>query len=307
MAKVAKLYYEAGLRQPEIADRLNLSQSRISRLLRQAVDAGLVRTVVLAPEGIFNDLEQGLVEKYGLLDAVVAEPIGDDDNSLLAALGSAGAVYLESTLSGAERVGLSSWSSTLLAVVNSMSPRNSPMATEIVQVIGGVGQPTVQVQANHLAGQLAAVTGATPRFFPAPGIVGSREARNALMNDRFLEDVIAHWHGLSTILAGIGALEPSALLASSGNAVHTDDAEVLHAAGAIGDVCLRFFDKDGEAVLTDVDDRVLGIGADALLAVPRRIGVAGGRRKREAVRAAVSGGWINILITDRATAESMLD
>jgi DNA-binding transcriptional regulator LsrR (DeoR family) len=36
--------------------------------------------------------------------------------------------------------------------------------------------------------------------------------------------------------------------------------------------------------------------------VNRRIGVAGGRGKVEAIRAALKGGWINGLITDRGTA-----
>ena len=34
MSKVARLYHEQGIRQPEIADRLGLSLSRVSRLLR---------------------------------------------------------------------------------------------------------------------------------------------------------------------------------------------------------------------------------------------------------------------------------
>jgi DNA-binding transcriptional regulator LsrR (DeoR family) len=42
------------------------------------------------------------------------------------------------------------------------------------------------------------------------------------------------------------------------------------------------------------------------LKVPRRIGVAGGRRKWKAIKAAVTGGWANVLITDLATAEELL-
>jgi len=51
LVKVARLYHEQGVRQPDIADRLHMSQSRVSRLLKEAVDVGIVRTVVVPPPG----------------------------------------------------------------------------------------------------------------------------------------------------------------------------------------------------------------------------------------------------------------
>ncbi|MGH3168930.1 MAG: sugar-binding transcriptional regulator [Trebonia sp.] len=307
VTKVAKLYHESRLRQPEISERLNLSQSRVSRLLKQAVDEGIVRTVVVSPDGLYSDIEQALTEKYGLIDATIAEPLVDDEPSLLAALGSAAASHLESTLTEHERLGISSWSSTLLATVNSMAPpATTRLAKEVIQVIGGVGRPEVQVQATHLTDQLARVAGGAPKFFPAPGIVGSSAARDVLMDDRYLGSMTAEWANLTTLLAGIGALQPSPLLASSGNAVDASEADVLKSAGAVGDVCLRFYDVRGAAVATELDSRILGIGRETLRAVPRRIGVAGGARKYAAIRGAVLGGWVNILITDRTTAMRLL-
>lgn len=308
VTKVAKLYHESRLRQPEISERLNLSQSRVSRLLKQAVDVGIVRTIVIAPDGLYSDLEQALAERYGLLDVVVADPLVDDDASLLGALGAAAARYLESTLGENEKLGISSWSSTLLATVNSMSPPATVrLAHEVVQVIGGVGRPEVQVQATHLTDQLARVTGGSPKFFPAPGVVGSRAARDVLMDDRYLGSMTAEWDDLTTVLVGIGALQPSPLLASSGNAVDVSESDELKQAGAAGDVCLRFFDADGAAVVTELDDRLLGISRASLLKVPRRVGVAGGERKYAAIRGAVLGGWVNILVTDKATAVRLLE
>lgn len=308
VTKVAKLYYESQIRQSEIAERLNLSQSKVSRLLHQATTSGVVRTVVLSPKGLYSDIELALTAKYNLLDAVVGEPLADDDASLLAALGSAGATYLEDTLMPDERIGISSWSSALLATVNSMAPRTTTkLADEIVQVIGGVGQPEVQVQANYLADQLASVTGGVVRFFPAPGLMGSREARDALLHDSYLGRLTPRWSGLTTLLAGIGTLQPSQLLASSGNGIGPEEAEQLDKVGAVGDVCLRFFNADGELVHSDINSRVVGISPDILRAVPRRVGVAGGSRKYSAIRGAIRGGWVNVLVTDRATAVKLIE
>lgn len=53
---------------------------------------------------------------------------------------------------------------------------------------------------------------------------------------------------------------------------------------------MRFFDEQGRHIPSSVDERVLGISAPTLLAVPRRVGVAGGQRKWGAIKAALTGG-----------------
>jgi DNA-binding transcriptional regulator LsrR (DeoR family) len=183
-----------------------------------------------------------------------------------------------------------------------MAPRNVKTAERIVQVIGGVGNPTVQVRATHLADRLASVTKGTPKYLPAPGIVSSRSGRDALLEDAFVAEIAAEWDSLDTLLLGIGSIEPSPLLRDSGNSLGDDDLRDLAAAGAVGDVCLRFFDEHGALVDSGLNDRVLGISPQQLLNVGRRIGVAGGSRKYSAIKAAITGAWVNVLITDKATA-----
>ena len=307
--KVARLYHEQGLRQPEIAGRLNMSQSRVSRLLKEAVETGIVRTIVIEPPGMFSGLEDRLRERYGLRDAVVAgapEGVTESDASLLSAIGCAGARYLESTMLPSDRVGLSSWSASLLAVVDAMTPRATRTAERIVQVIGGVGDPRAQVLATRLADRLAHVTGADVRYFNAPGVVSSQEVRDSLLSDPQIASVYDEWTDLTMALVGIGSVEPSALLQSSGNTLPEGNLHDLAEHGAVGDVCLNFFDADGAHVVSDLGDRTLGIDEATLKAIPRRIGVAGGRRKHAAIRAALVGGWCDVLITDSATAEVLL-
>jgi DNA-binding transcriptional regulator LsrR (DeoR family) len=305
MVRIARLYHEHGLKQSEIARELHISQPRVSRLLKRAVEVGIVRTTVAEPSGVFTDLERALEERFGLSESVVVDTgaYGDD----VRALGSAAAAYLEATLIGGDRVGISSWSATLLAMVESLRPFAGSVVSEVVQLVGGVGQSQVQVQANTLLTRFAAVTGAAPIFLPAPGVVGGVSARRALMDDATVSDVASRWPELTTVLLGIGAIEPSPLLQRSGNTLATDDLDALAAVGAVGDVCLRYFDSDGELVSTDFDDRVIGVAPSVLRAVPRRIGVAGGDRKHAAIRGALRGGWINVLITDVSTARALTE
>ncbi|MGO4246208.1 sugar-binding transcriptional regulator [Paenarthrobacter sp. RAF54_2] len=302
VVRTARMYHEQKLSQAEIAEQLHVSQSRVSRWLSDAIREGIVRTIVVAPPGAETDLEEAVAAKYGLQTVVVADVHADDEPSIIRALGAAAASYLEVTLTGTNRVGISSWSATLLATVDAMAPRNVKTAERVVQVIGGVGKPTVQVQATHLADRLASVTKATPRYLAAPGIVSSRSGRDALMEDPFVAEVAAEWDHLDTLLLGIGSIEPSPLLRDSGNSLGETDLSVLAAAGAVGDVCLRFFDEHGSLVESGLNDRVLGISPEQMLRVGRRIGVAGGTRKYAAIRAALTGNWVNVLITDKETA-----
>jgi DNA-binding transcriptional regulator LsrR (DeoR family) len=117
----------------------------------------------------------------------------------------------------------------------------------------------------------------------------------------------ALFNRLTVAFVGIGALEPSRLLASSGNAFSEAELRALGHSGAVGDIGLRFFTAAGEPVRGAFDDRVIGITLDQLEATGRSVAVAGGVRKVTAIRSAIAGGWVQVLITDRTTAELVLD
>lgn len=302
MAKIALMYHERGTRQVEIAEELHLSQSKVSRMLARAAELGIVRTTVIVPPGVHTGLEQALEEKYGLREAVVVDVVGGEAE-ITSALGSALVSHLEATLTGGELVGISSWSATLLSAATAMRRAPRRVVDQVIQIVGGVGESRVQVQASRLLSMFADATGAEPVFMPAPGVLGSASAREVLAGDPAVTAVMDAWKGLTTALVGIGSLQPSTLLRESGNAVAEEDEAELRAAGAVGDICLRYFRSDGSVVRSSFDERVIGIDLDRFRGVPRRIGVAGGERKREAIRGALLGGWVNVLVTDLEVAE----
>lgn len=145
--KVARLYYEQRMKQPEIARQLCLSQAMVSRLLATAQKEGIVRTTVMTPTGVYSELEDELAVRYDLKDAVVADSAAGTGDDVLRAIGSTAASYLEVTLGSNEIVGISSWSETLLRTVASMQPRSRSDKSHVVQILGGIGAPTVEVHA----------------------------------------------------------------------------------------------------------------------------------------------------------------
>jgi DNA-binding transcriptional regulator LsrR (DeoR family) len=305
LAKVARMYHEQGFRQPQIAAGLNISQSRVSRLLRQASEIGIVRTTVTLPPGVYTDTEEQLAKRYGLLDSVVVDTHGAG-NDVMRPLGAAAATYLTETLANGDTIGISSWSATLLATVDAMRPKNGLAVEVVTQLLGGIGDPHVQVNATRLLDRFAKLTGGRPQFLPTPGLVTSPHVRQALLEDPAVNAVRELWQRLSVAIVGIGSVQPSPLLQQSGNAIELAQQEQLRALGAVGDVCYRFFDQDGHLIDSPFNDRVLGINPDELKTAPRRIGVAGGPQKFAAIAAALKGGWVNTLVTDLDTAHGLL-
>jgi DNA-binding transcriptional regulator LsrR (DeoR family) len=306
MTKVARMYYEQGLRQTEIMERLNVSQSTISRLLKRAEKAGIVRITVSVPSGAHPELEEALQEKFELKEAIVVDSM-DDDDQVVRDLGPAAAFYVETTLKASDVVGISSWSAALLAMVDSMQPNSRAAGARVVQILGGVGNPSAEVHATHLTRRFANLVGGTATLLPAPGVVGSPEARRVMLKDHFVQVATELIGSITLALVGIGAVEPSRMLAASGNVFSSAELESLREQGAVGDICLRFFDRQGAPVTTPLNDRVIGVEIDQLQRADRVVGVAGGRRKTAAIRGALAGRLVNVLITDLNTAQRLVD
>lgn len=305
ITKIAVLYHEEGMGQGDISRKLNLSQARVSRYLKAATEEGIVRTTVVQPFGIYVGLEKALEQKFNLQEVVVVENI--EGASLVASLGSTAATYLETTLVANDHVGISSWSTTLLATVEAMRSRPRKVVNEVIQLIGGVGSPQAQIQASRLTSHLAELTSATPFYMAAPGVASSKEVKKAFLSDPAVSATIQAWERVTTLLVGVGTFPASPLLAASGNALAKAEEQQLAKEGAVGEICLRYFDGNGNVMSPAIEERVIAIDAKTMKKIPRRIGVAGGLKKLNAIRAAVEGGWINVLITDSEIARQLLE
>ncbi len=307
IAKVARMYYELDLGQTDIAQQLDLSQATVSRLLKRAMNERIVQISVNLPPGFDAELEDAVQAAYGLKEVIVVDAGSDDDDELVQrALGTAAAFYVQNTIKAQGVIGLSSWSATLLAMVDAMRPFPRSVDAQIVQILGGMGNPNAEVHANRLTERFARLVHGRPVFLPAPGVVGSAEMAQVTSQDVFVREALALFDHITLALVGIGTVEPSKLLASSGNRFSADELDHLREVGAVGDICLRFFDRDGVPVVNALDNRVIGISLEQLHHIKRSVGIAGGLRKYSAIRGALLGKWINILITDRTVAEKLI-
>lgn len=307
IARVAQMYHIEKQRQADIAEHLRMSQATVSRMLKRALDEEIVRTTVVAPAGTFAALEDALRARFNLPEAIVVECAEERDAEIMARIGEAAAHFLEATLQADEVIGVSSWSETILKMVDNIHPIKGTKAKYVVQTLGGMGDPSVQTQANQLTTRLAKLTGAEPRLLAAPGMAQSREAKLAMVSDPYVRDTMDLFHRITLAVIGIGAVEPSRMLARSGNAFSAKELAEEQEAGAVGDMGLRFFDAAGRPVITPLDDRVIGMRFDDLAKVERVLALAGGPLKVAAIHGALNTGVIDVLVTDKFTACRLLE
>ncbi len=307
MTKVARMYYSQGIQQTEITERLNIHQSTVSRLLRKAHETGIVKISVTVPSGIHAELEEALESRFDLREAIVVDSVSSEEGQIARDLGSAGAQFLELAVKPGEVIGISSWSASLLEMIKAMHPAKNRTGTRVAQILGGVGNPAAQTHATHLAERLAHLIGGSAVLLPVPSVTTSLEAKKVLLRESYVKTAMELFNRMDMALVGIGAVEPSRLLASSGNVFSAEELNKLRRLGAVGDICLQFFDAAGTPVRTELTDRVIGISLAQIKKTKRVIALAGGKRKVQAILGALNGRWINVLITDHATARAVLD
>lgn len=305
LSKVSRLYHEQGLTELEVATRLHLSRSKVSRLLKQARREGIVRITVLSPPGLFPELEDGLERTYGLQEAVVIEATEPASQQAVSQqIGTAAARYLQETLSDGEVIGVC-WGNTLRAMVAALEPQKT-RNVHVVQINGGLGPPTSETHATDLCRRMATALGSQLTLLPAPGIMATREARQAILSDPHVRSALDLIGQVTVAYVGMGVPSPTSILMRDGSIMSQEELAALLEAGAVGDIALRFFDAQGRPIGSELDERVIGITLEQLKAIRRVVGVAGGPEKDAIIRGALLGRYINVLITDHGTARRLL-
>lgn len=300
---IARMRYEQGLTQSEIASDLEVSVATVSRHLKKAMDVGIVEIRVAARAYRDFELERKLARKFNLESAIVVES-QPDHNATLQLLGRAAATALREFLTDGSIVGVSN-GETVAAVAESMRKSRSS-EINVVTLIGSVGGAEEPSQTGQICRMLASNTGGKAWILPLPAVVESRKLAASFRKTQPYTEVFSLVEKLSVTLVGVGPMIQETSAFKLGHFSKELWDEVLDNK-AVGTICGRFFDINGSVVTTDIDARTISVSLDHLAAVPKKIGVAVGSEKSMAIKAAMQGRLINILGTDSHTAEVLLE
>lgn len=304
LAEIASWYYEDGLDQAAIARRLGCSRSMVSRYLKEARARGLVEVRIRHPLKTDPQLAKALQSAFPLREARVLADPPSDSRLLLRRLGELGARGLQEQLRPGVRIGVS-WGTAVYEVVRAM-PELPVKGAQVVQIIGALGSGDPMIDGPELARWLAEKLEASVRHLHAPLLVESEAVAQALQQERAIAETLAMARQVHVALIGIGSVDPR--LSSLRRAGYLTEAELeaLRAAGAVGDVLARALDREGNLLDLPLNRRVVGLEPEALRQIPTVIAVAGSVAKAPAIRAALRGGYVDVLVTDAEAAVALL-
>lgn len=332
LVKVAQLYHLQSLNQDQIGRQLGVSRSKVSRMLKEARERGLVEISIHYPARFSLELERQLEAEFGLREAVVVNAGGVAGGQVVSSVAGAASDYVLRVLQPGDTLGVSGGQTVALTV--QVMPASAAEQVSVVQLGSGVAYlgERVSYTSAEVALQSAQKLGSMDRLvlIPVPSLLDSETIRDALLRDTGVQRAMALLSTCTVALVGIGALGGITRGVASNGVSHdgadgvTSDAQLrqkrrphtppgtadevteLREAGAVGEICARYFDIRGQPCLTSLDKRMVGLDLYQLRDVPLVVAVACGKQKAAAILGAVRGGYVKSLVTDDSTATEML-
>ena len=306
LARVARLHFEFGLTHQETANSLGLSRVKVTRLVKQARESGLVTMVVASDVGPYAELEQEMVRRFGLAEVLIVPPANGANRSLRTMLAQGIVRHMSSVLRPDMTIALGLSRTIGEAARLVATAPHSRCAATFVSLVGAVREDG-QGRDNPFSAPatLANAFGGSVQHVHAPIIVRNGDVAQKLMQDPAIADTLALAAKADILFAGVGGRNDRIDYAGQGYLEPAEWQELV-AAGMEGDICARFFDRNGRAINHKLSRRVIGLGLDELQRIPSRVIAAGGPSKLDAIRAVLRGELATVLITDADTAASLM-
>lgn len=304
LEQVAEMYYIKGMSQEEIAVKVTMSRANISKLLKTCIREKIVEFNINYSKSPEAMLSASLEEKFGLKKAVVV-PSDTLEELSKSNVGKAAALYLENSVISGMLIGVS-WGTTLYYMVNSFHPKKSVQA-DVIQMVGGISAKSEDTDGQDLTKKMAMALNGKSYIMQVPMIVQSRVLKDLLMEEPNVAEHFKMFNMVNIAVIGLGSnrAEFSAIY-KSGN-ITKEDTEKIASLGAVGNICGRHIDINGNACTTSISDKVIGIDLHQLKKVETVIGLAAGSGKTEATLGGLRGGYIDVLIVDENLAHGILN
>lgn len=293
MIKIAWYYYMENMTQQAIADQLNITRMRVIKLLEKARQTGVVQFRISSSLDARRDLETKLMEKYHLRDCYTV-PTNPNETGKNDTIARAASIYIANHVRENSYINFG-YGDTTSKTIEYLA-RNLETAVSFVSLTGGVGYYLPKSESNIFNAKLYLI--------PAPIIMSSAQMADAIRKESSVQEVTDMIRLASMTVVGIGGMDDAATIVKS-SILNPSDFRLLAMKGAVGDVICHFIDKNGGLVDTEVDSRLVSVPLSTLKELENVIGVATGKHKIPAIHAALTGGYMDILITDEETAAQL--
>jgi len=305
--KAVYYYYEKDYTQTEIAQMLNVSRITLGKLLKEAREEGMVKIDIVDQRNVKHllEMESRLRERFDLTDVKVVDCVENDKSEITRKIAMAAARYVEHILRPNTKIGIA-WGHTLEMMVDFLSENRSVSGLEVVTLLGGAGTADSMIQPNILAQRLIQKYGGVGYIINAPYLCQSEELCQAIKREPHIADALERSKHTDMTLIGIGECPDLSAGYDSNYRYSNEITRELLEKHAVGDICANFFDINGNPCVSSVSGKVVSIDLADLREHKKVIAAGGGPNKHDSVLGALRGGYVDVLITDKFTADAVL-
>jgi DNA-binding transcriptional regulator LsrR (DeoR family) len=295
--EVARLYYEQNKTQNEIANRLSVSRSTISRMLKLARERGYIRTVVVGPSSEAEHLEAWFRDRFKLQHVVIVPGRGNSPE-LLESVGQTAASYLDYIIPD-DAVLTVAGGRTLLSISRQLRPAYRPNVRVVPTMGGWVGGSAIS--ANEAVREMATRWQAQAEILFAPAIVSDGMARRALLREASIDLTLKKARSATIACVSVAGIEPALNgvprpYESSSGRIPQEDLNKLLELGAVGETCAQFFDIHGNPIDSWNREKTIAVSLDDFKKMSIVLVVGAGIQKARAFLGACRSGIITALI-----------
>jgi DNA-binding transcriptional regulator LsrR (DeoR family) len=301
--RAAWLYYNQGLTQKDVAERLGVSRSTVIRMLDEAMKRSEVQIWINAGIDECLSLATQLEEAYGLDEAIVVPETKDAGaEALAAAVGLALGQFLSEVIQDDMTIGVG-WGRTMTASLASFRPPRR-QGCKVVSLLGGI-VAVHQTNPIDYTWRLASQFGAECYMFLAPLLVDSVKTKRALIEECGLKAIYELAEKMDLAVVSCGDIGPQSTSLSEGFISKTELDELI-AAGCVCDTMFNFLDAEGRSVKHPINERVMSVDLDTLKTAKHIVLSSGGAHRAVAIRATIRRIGCNTLITDESAARELV-
>jgi DNA-binding transcriptional regulator LsrR (DeoR family) len=303
IVEAAWLYYHDGLNQNAIAKRMRISRASVVNYLSHARMEGWVRLYLDSDVFGGHRLAEELCRAYGLEKALVVPGNSADLSQMRRRVTRAAADWMPRLLEPGDRLGVS-WGETVYQMVQQIAPQ--PMGDlTVVQLLGSrpaargfAAEACTSLLAQRLSGELVNLH--------VPLLLSKRSVRDALIAEPEVAAQIEALSGCNKTVLACGTLDEDAHVVRTGILERESVAE-FREKGAVGVICGRLIDSEGQPVVAPVEDRMIGVSLTQMRGKEMSLLVAAGEDRAIPARAAIKGGYVTHLATSETIATELLD
>lgn len=304
MVKICKLYYYESWTQERLAEKFGISRPIISKMIQKAREVGVVEIIVHDDPQQTSELEKEIELAYNLKQVLVV-PTRDLNKELVtSAVGKAAALFVQKLIKNGDRIGVS-WGNTLYHMVREF-PLDKKDKVKIIPLVGGMGNERTEVHSNQIAFELSKKLAGKCESLYAPSAVETKQLRDQISQLPNIAHVLEEGGQVDLALVGIGNPYSMSTMERYGYLNETVLRE-LKELDTVADINSRFINREGQIVGHPINHKVIGVGLEQLKLVGNVVGLAFGLHKIESIKAALKGGYIQMLVTDEATAYKIME